>query len=149
MTVHPPCYQLDSFYAGSQADADDVRGQGYVSIAELRNMQARIAELTATLKKAQSMNRDYLVAERNAAIRFAEMQARIAELEAQQWKPVELDYHYDDGKWRRFFVLPCVTRNHSVITKSLRSQKAAFFGHAAGKLRIDKRVKYVILILRS
>lgn len=138
MTVHPPCYQLDSFYAGSQADADDVRGQGYVSIAELRNMQARIAELTATLKKAQSMNRDYLVAERNAAIRFAEMQARIAELEAQQWKPVELDYH-----------LPCVTRNHSVITKSLRSQKAAFFGHAAGKLRIDKRVKYVILILRS
>ena len=38
-----PCYELDSFYAGSQADADAVRGQGYVSIAELCKMNRDLA----------------------------------------------------------------------------------------------------------
>ena len=37
--LNHPCYELDSFYAGSQADADAARGQGYVSLAELRKIQ--------------------------------------------------------------------------------------------------------------
>ena len=73
--LNHPCREIDIWVAQSDSEVAIGKGQGYVTLDELRQMQALIAELENLL----STEREYSVEVVQRNNRFAE---RIAELEA-------------------------------------------------------------------
>ena len=52
--LNHPCYEIDTWYTESDTDIELGRRQGYVSLAELRTMQATITKLCKQLESIEA-----------------------------------------------------------------------------------------------